>query len=69
MGGFFPLAPAPLYTIDIDCTNNIVLVYCTNKNEKKQQQKTTFFSLNGSSPLIFSYTKFVIMKVIFEKNK
>jgi hypothetical protein len=30
MGGILPLAPTPLNTIGIYCTNNIVLVDCTN---------------------------------------
>jgi hypothetical protein len=43
MGGFFPLAPTPLYTIAIYCTDNIVLVDCTNKKLKKK--KITYYVL------------------------
>jgi hypothetical protein len=38
MGGFFPLAPTPLYTIAIICTDDIVfLVDCTNKDLLKKK--------------------------------
>jgi hypothetical protein len=47
MGDLFRLVPTPLYTIDIYCTNNIVLVDCTNKNllKKKSEIYRVFITL------------------------